>query len=191
MSKEKSTQDQILDIAESMLQSRGFNSFSYRDIAETVGIKKASIHYYFPSKADLGVALVRRTNERFQHWADSSKVQQMSPTAQLDAYFENFQKILNSHSKICVNGMLGAEYNSLPEAVRQELKSLYRQQHQWICGLLTRGRNAGVFHENGSIESQAVWIGSAIQGGLQIARTNENTKIFFSVISQIKHALVK
>jgi len=59
------TAEQILDLAETLIQTRGYSAFSYQDIAEALGIRKASIHYHFPSKTDLGVAVIDRYIERF------------------------------------------------------------------------------------------------------------------------------
>src|SRR5579862_1588267 len=55
-----STRDRILDIAQRLIQSRGYNAFSFDDLAEELDIRTASIHYHFPTKADLGIALLRR-----------------------------------------------------------------------------------------------------------------------------------
>ena len=66
-----STATRILDVAEGLAQTRGFNGFSYADIAAEIGITKASLHYHFPSKADLGRALVRRYTERFMDALDA------------------------------------------------------------------------------------------------------------------------
>lgn len=47
------TRDQLLAHAEKLIRTRGCNGFSYRDLAEHVGVKTSSIHYYFPGKDDL------------------------------------------------------------------------------------------------------------------------------------------
>src|SRR6185369_16920377 len=52
------TAAQILDAAETLIQTRSYSAFSYQDIADELGIRKASIHYHFATKADLGVAVV-------------------------------------------------------------------------------------------------------------------------------------
>jgi len=50
-----------VDLAEALIQSRGYSAFSYQDISDRLGIRKASIHYHFPSKTDLGVAALQVT----------------------------------------------------------------------------------------------------------------------------------
>ena len=59
------TSSRILDIAEHLVQTRGFNAFSYADIAAALNITKASLHYHFPTKAKLGERLVERYQESF------------------------------------------------------------------------------------------------------------------------------
>src|SRR5271170_6591557 len=59
------TANTILDVAERLAQTRGYNGFSYADIAAQLSVTKASLHYHFPSKADLGLALVERYSLAF------------------------------------------------------------------------------------------------------------------------------
>ena len=42
--------DQILDLAQSLIQTRGYNAMSYRHLADEIGIKTSSIHYTSPQK---------------------------------------------------------------------------------------------------------------------------------------------
>ena len=58
------TKTQILDIAEHLVRTTGYNSFSYADISEAVGISKAAVRHHFPAKADLGLALVRNFSDK-------------------------------------------------------------------------------------------------------------------------------
>ncbi len=59
------TSQRILDTAERLVQTRGFNGFSYADIATTLGVTKASLHYHFPAKAELGQRLIERYEKNF------------------------------------------------------------------------------------------------------------------------------
>ncbi len=180
-----------MDVAEEMLQSRGFNAFSYADVAREVGIRKASIHYYFASKGDLGVALVRRYRERFDRWVNKIEQKGLTPEEKLAAYFQIFGDIVCAGKKICMNGILSAEFNALPESVQKELKRLMNDQHLFLKNVLEEGRKAGVFRAGDTVDHQAVWIGAAIQGGVQIARTFNNPALFETVVQQIRAAIVK
>ena len=59
------TANQILDVAEHLVQVRGFNAFSYADVAGELGLTNAALHYHFPSKSELGEALIDRYAIRF------------------------------------------------------------------------------------------------------------------------------
>src|SRR5580700_12212203 len=59
------TASRILDVAERLVQVRGFNGFSYADIAAELQVTKAALHYHFATKADLGEALISRYAARF------------------------------------------------------------------------------------------------------------------------------
>ena len=38
------TADKLLDLAQELIQTRGYNAFSYRDLADRVGIKLLAVH---------------------------------------------------------------------------------------------------------------------------------------------------
>lgn len=84
------TRHLILDVAEELLLTRGYVAFSYQDIAARIGIRKASIHYHFPSKADLGLAIIERGVARTQH----VRTRDLSdPAARLEDYFRHFEQL--------------------------------------------------------------------------------------------------
>src|SRR5215475_4719408 len=85
------TAEQILDLAETLIQTRGYSAFSYQDIADSLGIRKASIHYHFASKTDLGIAVVDRYLARFgAALAAVAEDQSQSSMAMLDFYIEPY-----------------------------------------------------------------------------------------------------
>src|SRR3712207_26318 len=99
------TAAQILDLAQELVQLRGYNAFSYRDIAEQVGIQTASIHYHFPTKAHLGRALVVRYRERFLAALSQIDATTTDPKLKLKRYIELYKQTLSSKGKLCLCGM--------------------------------------------------------------------------------------
>src|SRR5947209_19881447 len=99
------TADRILDIAERLVQTRGFNNFSYADIASELGITKASLHYHFPGKAELGHALITRYAERF--FEALSRIDHDLPDARakLEAYTDLYADVLRGQ-RMCMCGVL-------------------------------------------------------------------------------------
>lgn len=165
----RDTRCEILDAAEDLLQSLSFNCFSYQDISERLGIRKASLYYHFPSKSDLGVALVERFRQRFRQWCRGMGRPPRSPADRLEAYLTSYESQLNA-SKICAGGALAAEFNAISPDMQEALRRLMADHHDWLTELLAEGRETGSFGYPGSPQAQAALVSAAIQGALQQAR---------------------
>ena len=113
MSNTADTSTKIMDAAEGYMRTRGYNAFSFRDIAADIGIKTASIHYHFPSKADLGAAVTERYTERFLEHLGPPEA--YNHTKQITRYIAAFRSSYSAGDQMCLCGMLGAEVSSLPE----------------------------------------------------------------------------
>ena len=104
------TAEQILDLAEMLIQTRGYSAFSYQDIADSLGIRKASIHYHFPSKADLGIAVVDRYVARFgAALVAIAEDPSQTSMAMLDFYVEPYIGYAKSADQVCLCGALAGE----------------------------------------------------------------------------------
>ena len=185
------TRTAILDLAEELLRGRSFNAFSYQDIAERIGIRKASIHYHFASKEDLGVALIERFRRRAGHWASRLVEQQASPLQKLDAYIRIQEEVLASGEMICALGILGAEYNALPERMKDSYRDFLEEQQTWLGRLLAKGQDQGTFTLSVPPEEMAVLIQSSLQGALQLARASGRPDRFHAVVRGIRSGLLK
>jgi TetR/AcrR family transcriptional regulator, transcriptional repressor for nem operon len=180
------TRTAILDLAEQLVRSRSFNAFSYQDIADGIGIRKASIHYHFPSKEDLGVALIERFRRGVVAWASALVEAGTAPRDRLLAYFELQAETLRPGNMICLHGVLGAEYNALPERVRESYLDFLEEQQTWLGRLLAKGQAQGVFATDATPEDQAALIQSAVQGALQLARASGKPERFHAVLNELK-----
>ena len=175
----------ILNLAESMLQDKGFNGFSYAHIASELGVKNAAIHYHFPTKEDLSIAVVRRYRERFKLWINNSRVKNLPSEGKLDWFFSIYTEMRADKGKVCLVGSMEAEFNSIPEGLQGEIQSLHKEMLTWLQTTLSEGREAGVFAFKGEPADKAALIMSTLQGGLQMARAL-GTKKFRDVIEQIR-----
>ena len=109
------TAEEVLDLAETLIQTRGYSAFSYQDIADALGIRKASIHYHFPSKTDLGLAVVDRYAERFGAALDAIAADtKQSSLAMLDHYAAPYLELAKTPDKVCLCGALAGEMMALP-----------------------------------------------------------------------------
>jgi TetR/AcrR family transcriptional repressor of nem operon len=189
MARAANTQRAILDLGESLLQDKGFNGFSYAHIAAELGVKNAAIHYHFPTKEALGCAIIQRYRDRFKLWTNNSRVKDLSPEEKLDWFFSIYRDTRADHGKVCLAGSLETEFNSLPEALREQTRALTGELLAWLQATLSEGRDAGVFHFNGDPADKAALILSSLQGALQMARAM-GTKKFHAIVEQNKQDLL-
>lgn len=179
----------IMNLAESLLQDKGFNGFSYANISSELGVKNAAIHYHFPSKEDLGCAVIKRYRDRFQLWINNARVKDLSPEKKLDWFFDIYTKMRADNGKVCLVGSLEAEFNSIPTSLQEETKALNKELLVWLESTLADGREAGIFHFKGDADGKAAVILSSVQGALQMARALGPRK-FTAVIEQSKQDLL-
>jgi TetR/AcrR family transcriptional repressor of nem operon len=189
MVRTSNTQRAILDLAEAMLQDKGFNGFSYAHIAAELGVKNAAIHYHFPSKEELGCAVIRRYRDRFQLWINNARVKDLSPREKLDWFFNIYTNMRADKGKVCLAGSLETDFNAIPDSLREQTQALTRELLSWLQGTLNEGREAGVFHFKGDPAGKAALILASLQGGLQMARALGTNK-FHEVIEQNRHDLL-
>jgi TetR/AcrR family transcriptional repressor of nem operon len=172
-----------LDLAESLIQDKGFNGFSYAHIAAELGVKNAAIHYHFPTKEALACAVVKRYRDRFQLWVNNARVRDLSPQEKLDWFFGIYTNMRADHGKVCLVGSLEAEFNSIPEPLQKETKSMNGELLSWLQSTLSEGREAGVFRFGGDPAAKAALVLSSLQGALQMARALGPQK-FSAVVGQ-------
>lgn len=168
------TRKQILDCAENLMLERSFNAFSYQHIARQLGVKNAAIHYHFPSKTDLGVAVIQRYRRRFLRWAGEQEKLTADPWLKLEWYLDLTTRYYHENQKICPSGVLSAEFNVLPEEMRRETDGFVHELYDWCLRILRDGVEQGYFRFAGSLEDKALTILSALQGALQLARIHHD-----------------
>jgi len=185
MVRNSNTKRAIIDLAESFLQEKGFNGFSYAHIAKELDVENAAIHYHFRTKEALTCAVIQRYRDRFQLWINNSRVKNLSPQEKLDWFFSIYTNTRADNGKVCLAGSLETEFNSLPDSVREQTEALTRELLTWLQATLQEGRKAGTFHFSGDPASKAVLILSSLQGALQVARALGTDK-FHAVVQQHK-----
>jgi TetR/AcrR family transcriptional regulator, transcriptional repressor for nem operon len=184
------TAEQILDLAESLIQSRGYNSFSYQDISEALGVTKASIHYHFAAKADLGIAVVDRYVERFAAaLEDISRDQTRTSLELLDFYAQPFLKLAETPDKVCLSGALAGEMLALPPEMRLRIDRFFRDHHAWLTGIFERGTARGDIVLAATPAETARLVFGALQGALLVKRTTGDASQLQDVVKVLKAQL--
>jgi TetR/AcrR family transcriptional regulator, transcriptional repressor for nem operon len=165
----EATRTRILDVAEQLVQTRGFNGFSYADIALEVGITKASLHYHFATKADLGRTLVARYTEGFGAALDEIRRTHPDARAQLRAYVELYSAVLREE-RLCLCGMVAAEYATLPTAMQEALRIFFELNERWLTQLLEEAQaQRALALRTGAREAARMLVG-ALEGEMLVAR---------------------
>src|SRR5712692_2285775 len=184
VSGDASTAARILDVAERLAQVRGFNGFSYADIARELGITKAALHYHFAAKADLGEALISRYASRFGEAL--AAIDATTPTApdKLRGYAALYADVLRDR-RMCLCGMLAAEYPTLPDAMRASVVSFFDQNESWLQKVLEQGRGDGSLHFAGSARDTARMIVSCLEGAMLVARPYDDIPRFQDAASSL------
>src|ERR1017187_9798984 len=134
----------ILDVAEQLVQTKGYNGFSYADIAAELGVTKASLHYHFSSKAELGRALIVRYEAVFGAALKAIDQQAAKPPEKLRQYVGLYDAVMRN-DRMCLCGMLAAEYATLPSPMQEGLKRFFDMNERWLTTVLKHGRRSGSF----------------------------------------------
>jgi TetR/AcrR family transcriptional regulator, transcriptional repressor for nem operon len=171
------TQVKILDLAEELIRKSGYNGFSFREIATGVGVKSSSVHYYFPTKADLGAKVARRYTDRFMNALgepqDASKVA-MDVVSQMHG---SFAEALAEDGQMCLCGVLAAESAGLPSEVAEEARVFFSRTASWLNVSLQKS-DWGQGRASSEIERQSLAVLAQLEGGLLIARVQQQPELF-------------
>jgi TetR/AcrR family transcriptional regulator, transcriptional repressor for nem operon len=186
--REPGTASRILDVAERLVQSQGFNGFSYADVAAELGITKASLHYHFPGKAELGLALINRYAIRFAEALQTIDVEVSDVHAKLAAYADLYASVLKER-RMCLCGMLAADYETLPPAMRSAVVQFFDDNEVWLEGVLKRGVTEGKLHYEGAAREEAQLIISALEGAMLVARPYDAPERFQAAAHRLLSAL--
>ena len=131
-----SSKEAILAAAKRTAQAHGYNGLNFRDLADEVGIKAASIYYHFSSKADLGAAVARRYWEDTASGLESMLAETSDPVRCLRRYPEVFRKALARGNRMCLCSFMAAEYDDLPGAVKTEVQAFADVNIAWLSKVL-------------------------------------------------------
>ncbi len=163
------TAARILDAAERVVQTRGFASFSYASVAAELNITKAALHYHYPGKAELGFALIARYATRFREALSAIDAGGGTALAKLKGYIDLYAGVLGEE-KMCLCGMLAAEFETLPLPMRAEVIRFFEDNERWLESVLEQGASESSMRFAGDARETAVLILSAMEGAMLVAR---------------------
>ncbi|RQO37517.1 TetR/AcrR family transcriptional regulator [Variovorax sp. KBW07] len=180
-----STRDQILGVARKLIETRSYLGFSFQDVADAVGVRKASLYHHFPTKEALGVAVIRQATQYFKDW-DAARARE--PKDALESYFRMYRNTLRAGSGVCPAGALAPGWDCINEELRQAVQELRNTQVTWLAGVLgalapARGKGSR------PVASLAAYVFSVCQGALIASRMTGRVEDFDEAIAQLKSSL--
>ena len=193
MTKKQDSYQRILDVAEHLTQTVGYNAFSYHDIAEEVDIKTSSIHYHFPTKADLGKAVVKKhIDDLCNELEQLINNKKLSCRKKLELFIDNIvAKTYLADRKMCLGGMLASDVLTLPEPMQYEVRIFFNRLENWLERLLTEAAEKKEFHIEKNIKSEVMFILSLLEGSLLLARLFQNAEHLTAAKKQIIARLMR
>ena len=178
------TADRILDIAERLVQLRGYNAFSYADVADAVGIRKASLHYHFATKADLGLALVSRYRRAFMESLGSIEADSDHSLERLERYSDLYGSVLRK-KRMCMCGMLATDAATLPRGIRESVAEFFTENATWLTRVLEQGRKRHELRFAGTARSMADFFVSSLEGAMLVAHGSGSYESFDGAARQL------
>lgn len=163
------TRDEILRIGTQLIKSHGYNAFSYADIADQLQIRNAAIHYHFRGKEDLLGAIIDGYISNYQQLSRQMELAQVKPAQRLEKFIERYTYLVDCNS-ICIIGSIASDYNTLPDSVRDKVRSLVELVLGLVEETLRSGKKAGDFQFTENAKSQALLVMTNLAAGVQLAR---------------------
>jgi len=185
----EATADRILDVAERLVQTRGFHGFSYGDVASELGITRAALHYHYRGKDELGAALIERYHSRFRARLDEIASESASALERLRDYAGIYRSVF-ADGRMCLCGMLAAEFDTLDEPLGRALLSFFDTNYGWLASVLDEGREAGDLQLTADSRATAELMVSTLEGAMLLNRPSSNLGRFDDVIARLLDQLV-
>ena len=177
------TRETIMAVARTTVQAHGYNGLSFRELAKTVGIKSASIHYYFPTKSDLGAALARRYSEDAKNALERLLAKSKDAVTCLKKYTDIFRLALENNNRMCMCGFMAAEYDDVPAAVKIEVQAFADINVAWLVKILLMLDKKS---DPAALEQHALAIFAAISGAQLSARSRGDISIYDKIIESYR-----
>lgn len=162
------TKTQALNLAKEYLQTLGFSGFSFQTIADSLGIRKASLHYYFSSKEEMGLAVIEDYIGGHIQWAQ--KIQALPSKSKLEKLVKGFNTLSSKYNMICPVGSFSSDFNVMSPKMKKKLKQFHFLIRDWLIETIDQGKKEGTIRRSLDTESAADWFLTTLQGGVQIAR---------------------
>lgn len=180
----QNAKEDILVAAKAVAQAHGYAGINFRDLAAQVGIKAASIYYYFPSKAELATAVATRYWQDAESFLNTLLKESPSPIAALRRYPETFRRALVDDNRMCLCSFMGAETDDLPEPVLKEVQTFADVNVAWLSKTLVAAKVVAA--KDSQRRARAIF--AAVAGAQLMARTRADVALYDELIEGYRAA---
>jgi len=169
----------LLDAAEDRIRLKGYHAVSFRDLADELGIKSSSVHYHFPQKQDLGLALVERYSQRFFAALENASKNAKTSDEKIRAYCSIYRQALTGADRICLCGMLGAESAGLPEELSMKISRFFEANKDWLLEALPQDMSKQ------QRTKKALLFVASLQGAMMLANSHKDYAVFDQTVESL------
>jgi TetR/AcrR family transcriptional regulator, transcriptional repressor for nem operon len=182
------TRQRILDSAQRLTQTRSFHGFSFQDIADEVGVRKASLYHHFDSKDAVAVAMLKRAADWVR--AELTKTEGREPKERLEAYFDVFRQIYGKGERMCPGGSFAAVFDAVSSPVQTAVHRFAKMHVDWLEDVVRDGVEQGQFTVGDQRPRDvAAQIAAAVQGALLVGRLSSDRHVLDVVIEGMRRYL--
>lgn len=163
------TKQEIIRIGKELIKLYGYNAFSYADISRELNMKNAAVHYHFPGKEDLLAGILQNYINEYELMGKQLHVSGLPAVQKLGKFIDRYSHLVEGNS-ICIIGSVAADYNTLPESVKEKTAELIELVMSLVEKTLQEGKRNGEFSFNESARTQALLFMTNLAAGVQLAR---------------------
>ena len=180
------TKQALLDSAENAVRMSGYDGFSYADLSREVGIRKASIHYHFPTKADLALELMRRYDA--DRIAQLAAIDARSDRAadRLTGQINRYRDALEGGNKLCLCVAFSISTDHLDDALIAQLQRYRSESIAWLTSVFDRAVWDGSIRDVESPAEEAAACLALLEGGHLAARAERDVTRFDAAVAQLQ-----
>lgn len=161
------TKKVLLIEAEKLVRSRGYSGFSYADLENIVGIRKASIHYHYRTKEELVASVLEEYRDRYEKSFSSIEESRSDAIDRIDdyakLYFDGIDRGLG-----CLCAVLSAEFDAVPDSLKTGVEAFFKRHHAWLADVYRDGLVKGTVSTELGADEAAHLILSTLEGALLV-----------------------
>lgn len=165
------TRSKIIQSAETMVRSGGYNGFSFREIATEIGIKSSSVHHHFPTKESLALEVAQRYETLFFSALGDPKAPESNTETLLRTYCDTFHQAFTSSGRACLCGVLSNEAEQLPQSVRELISGFVDANIKWLTTAIQRSPNDTPSNE---ARDKAQLVYCSLEGAMGVAALKQD-----------------